>query len=152
VTGTGLLAGTVAAHLADRDPQLLQQPRHHGARDGGHVIRDVPPAMAACTAAPPRPARFPPRNLRTNVSSVGASVKYLISSARAGSGNRRSCASSSSENTSLVAAGAPSPEEQNPMENTQPARNAHAQPNLAIQPRPVFRYLAVILIVVFFAR
>jgi hypothetical protein len=42
VTGTRLLAGTVAAQHADRDSQLLRQPRHHGGRGGGHVVRDVP--------------------------------------------------------------------------------------------------------------
>ena len=69
-----------------------------------------------CTAAP---STMPgPRNFRTNASSAGASVKYLISSVRAGSGNPRSCASSSWENTSLVATGAPLSEEQAPMENT----------------------------------
>jgi hypothetical protein len=38
--------------------------------------------------------------------------------ARPISGNQRSCASSSAENTSLVATGAPSPEDQTPTENT----------------------------------
>jgi hypothetical protein len=61
-----------------------------------------------------------PRNFRTNASSAGVSVKYRISSARAGSGNPRSCASSSAENTSLVANGVPSPEEQTPPGNTYP--------------------------------
>jgi hypothetical protein len=105
--------------------------------------------MAACTAAPPRPARCPAAELADErlISRREREVPDQLGAA--GSGNRRSCASSSSENTSLVATGAPSPEEQNPMENTQPARNAHAQPNPAIQPRPVLRYLAVILIVVF---
>ena len=42
VIGAGLLAGTVAAQLADRDPQLVRQPRHRGGRGGGHVVRDVP--------------------------------------------------------------------------------------------------------------
>jgi hypothetical protein len=73
-------------------------------------------SVHSCTAAPSTLAR--PRNFRTNASSPAASVKYQISSARAGSGNPRSCASSSSENTSLVATGVPSPEEQTPMENT----------------------------------
>ncbi len=47
-------------------------------------------------------------------------VKNLISSARPISGKPRSCASSSAENTSLVATGAPSPEDQTPTENTYP--------------------------------
>ena len=42
VIGARLLAGTVAAQLADRDSQLLRQPRHHGGRGGRHVVRDVP--------------------------------------------------------------------------------------------------------------
>jgi hypothetical protein len=48
------------------------------------------------------------------------SMKNLISSARPISGKPRSCASSSAENTSLVATGAPSPEDQTPTENTYP--------------------------------
>jgi hypothetical protein len=51
------------------------------------------------------------RNLRTNSSSAGVSMKNLISSARPISGKPRSCAISSAENTSLVATGAPSPED-----------------------------------------
>jgi len=73
-------------------------------------------SVHSCTAAPS--TFFLSRNLLTNSSSAGVRVKNLISSAQAGSGNARSCASSSSENTSLVATGAPSPEEQTPMENT----------------------------------
>ena len=42
VIGAGLLAGTVAAQLADGDSQLLRQSRHHGIRCGGHVVRDIP--------------------------------------------------------------------------------------------------------------
>ena len=71
-----------------------------------------------CTAAPSTLSW--PRNFRTNASSAGASVKYRISSARAGSGKPRSCASSSSENTSLVATSVPSPEEKTSLENTYP--------------------------------
>jgi hypothetical protein len=63
-----------------------------------------------------------PLNFRTNASSAGVSVKYRISSARAGSGNPRSCASSSAENTSLVANGVPSPEEQTRTGNTYPTQ------------------------------
>src|SRR2546430_530051 len=48
----------------------------------------------------------------------GVTAPRLCSSARAGSGNPRSCASSSSENTSLVATGAPSPEDQTTAEST----------------------------------
>jgi hypothetical protein len=48
-------------------------------------------------------------------------MKNLISSARPISGKPRSCASSSAENTSLVATGAPSPEDQTPTDNTYPA-------------------------------
>ena len=65
------------------------------------------------------------------------SVKYRISSARAGSGKPRSCASSSSpENTSLVATGVPSPEERTSLENTYPAwtltRSKTGQPGLLV--------------------
>jgi hypothetical protein len=42
VTGAGLLTGTVTAQRTDRDAQLLRQPRHHGGRDGGHIVRDEP--------------------------------------------------------------------------------------------------------------
>ena len=72
----------------------------------------------SCTAAP---STFRlSRNLRTNSTSAGVSMKNLISSARPISGNPRSCASSSAENMSLVATGAPSPEDQTPTENTYP--------------------------------
>ena len=78
------------------------------------------------------------RNLRTNASSAGVSMKNLISSARPISGKPRSCASSSAENTSLVATGAPSPEDQTPTENTYPTwtltRSKTGQPILT---RPV---------------
>ena len=82
---------------------------------------------------------------RTNASSAGASVKYRISSARAGSGKPRSCASSSSENTSLVATSVPSPEEKTSLENTYPTWTLTRSKTR----QPASRYAAVILIVVF---
>ena len=72
-------------------------------------------------------------------------MKNLISSARPISGKPRSCASSSAENTSLVATGVPSPEDQTPTENTYPTWMRHAQQNRPIQPHPARRYLAVML-------
>ena len=42
VVRAGLLAGAVAAQLADRDAQPLRQPGHRGGRGGGHVFRDEP--------------------------------------------------------------------------------------------------------------
>ena len=71
--------------------------------------------------------------------SAGANVKYRISSARAGSGKPRSCASSSSENTSLVAIDVPSPEEKTSQENTYPTwtltRSKTSQPGLSLRGR-----------------
>jgi len=91
-------------------------------------------SVHSCTATP---ITLPgPRNFRTNASSADPSVKYRISSARAGSGKPRSCASSSSENTSLVATGVPSPEERTSLENTYPTwtptRSKTGQPGLSL--------------------
>jgi hypothetical protein len=79
-------------------------------------------SVHSCTAAPSM--FFLSRNPRMNSSSAGVSMKNLISSARPISGNPRSCTSSSAENTSLVATGAPSPEDQTPTENTYPTQAA----------------------------
>jgi hypothetical protein len=118
VIGPGLLAGTVAAQLADRDPQLLRS-RATAAAGAAFTSSGTYPSHGSVHSFTAVPITFSlPRNFRTNSSPAGARVKYLISSARAGSGNPRSCASSSSENTSLVATGASSPEDQTPTENT----------------------------------
>ena len=100
-------------------------------------------SVHSCTATPSTLSW--PRNFRTNASSADPSVKYRISSARAGSGKPRSCASSSSENTSLVATGVPSPAERTSLENTYPTwMLTRSKPG-----NPASRYAAVMLIVVF---
>src|SRR6516165_11797865 len=93
-----------------------------------------PGSVHSCTATPSTLCW--PRNFRTNASSAGPSVKYRISSARAGSGQPRRCASSSAENTSLVATGVPIPEERTSLENTYPTgtltRSKTRQPGLSL--------------------
>ena len=124
MAGTRLLWPRGDQAEADLDFGIVDQlARAAGGAIPAAALTDEAGSAVSSSAAGARlPPLSSPRNFRANVSSAGAGVKCPISSARAGSGNRRSCATSSSENTSLVAPGAPSPEEQTPMENTQPAR------------------------------
>ena len=116
VIGSGLLAGTVAAQLADQDPQLLRQLRHRGGRGGGHVVRDDPShgSVHNCTATPITFSRTPDEQL---ISGREGEVPDQLSAGRLGKpAQLRQLILS--ENTSLVATGAPSPEDQTPTENT----------------------------------
>jgi hypothetical protein len=127
------------------DPQLLRQPRHHGARDGGHVIRDVPQPWQRAQLHRRAQHVVPPRNLRTNVSSAGASVKYLISSARQA---RETAAAAPAHHlrTRPWSPPAPLPPKSRPRRRT-PIR--HGRSRAAKPGNPASRYAAVILIVVF---
>ena len=113
MTGARLLAGTVAAQLA-RDSSFSDSRATTAAAASGTY-----PSHGSAHSWIAAPGTLSsPRNFRANASSAGEIVKYRISLARAGSGNLRSCGSSSSENTSMVATGAPSSEEETPSENT----------------------------------
>lgn len=74
-------------------------------------------------------APLPRTDHKRNASSADVSVKYRISSACAGSGNPRSCASSFSENTSPVATGVPPPKSKPRQGNIYPhGRSRAAKP------------------------
>ena len=109
VPGASLLPAAVAAKLVDRDVQLLRQPRDRRGWGSGHVIGNEPQPRQRAQLHRGAQHLVRAAELRRNATSAAASVKNLIRSARPGSGNTRSCASSSSENTSLVATGAPFP-------------------------------------------